>query len=145
MSQMPERHAAQPKLLVDPDACKAIGCFVRSARNALSLSQNTFSELLGVNRTTLLRLEKGACPLRTALCVSALHVLGRLGARSELIERAVFQQGQVVETIDLLIDFEAMKRRQELTDLPDREAERLFDLLGKAYVPPLAAHPLRKK
>jgi DNA-binding XRE family transcriptional regulator len=145
MSLSPARTAVQPKLIADPDVCKAMGCYVRSARNALSLSQHTFSALLGVNRTTLLRLEKGSCPLRTALCVSALQVLSRLGARSDLIERVLLERGQAVEVIDLLIDFASMKRSQEVADSPESEAERVLGLLGQAYVPPLVAHPLRKK
>ena len=145
MRPFPKRGAAPPKLLVDPDACKAIGCYVRSARSALSVSQNTFSELLGVNRTTLLRLERGACPLKTALCVSALHVLERLGVRSELIEHVVFDQGQRVQFIDLLIDFGCMKRLHEVAGSPNPKGRRLVDVLGKAYVPPLANSPLRKK
>lgn len=134
-----------PKLIQDSDACKAIGCYVRAARNALSLSQRDVAELLGVNRTTLLRLEKGISPLRFALCLSAVKVLGRLGAESEQIENLVSGQGRVTDTIYFTVDFQAMKRSQALAEQEFAAQGGIASLLGEEYVPPLVLTPLRKK
>ena len=67
------------KQIHDPDVCLAFGAYVRAARNALSLSQTALAEMLGVHRTTLVRLEKGSPPLKRGLCVSAVAFLTKAG------------------------------------------------------------------
>jgi DNA-binding XRE family transcriptional regulator len=135
-----------PKLIQDADVCKAIGCYVRASRNALGLNQLKLAQLLGVNRTTLLRLEKGTAPLRFALCLTAVEVLGALGARSVQIEELVAGRGGVGETIDLTVNFEAMKLTQEMAEQEAAENSKgITSLLGEEYIPPLVASPLRKK
>jgi DNA-binding XRE family transcriptional regulator len=135
-----------PKLIQDSDVCKAIGCYVRASRNALGLNQLKLAQLLGVNRTTLLRLEKGNAPLRFALCLTTVEVLGALGARSIQIEELLAGRSRVGETIDLAVDFEAMKFIQ---DMAEQEAAKnnkgITALLGEEYIPPLVVRPLRKK
>lgn len=145
MNSPPEPLQTAPKLIQDSDACKAIGCYVRAARNALSLSQSDLAEVLGVNRTTLLRLEKGISPLRFALCLSAVKVLGRLGAKSEQIENLVTEKGRVADAIHFTVDFQAMKRSQALAEQQLAAQGGIASLLGEQYVPPLVITPLRKK
>jgi DNA-binding XRE family transcriptional regulator len=134
-----------PKLIQDTDTCKALGCYVRAGRNALGLSQADLADLLGVNRTTLLRLEKGIAPLRSALCLSAVEVLRRLGATSEQIELLVAGKGRVTETINFSIDFLAMKQTQEIAETRAASQGGIVSLLGTEYIPPLVIAPLRKK
>ena len=137
----------QTKLVQDSDVCKAMGCYVRAARNALGLSQQKLSELLGVNRTTILRLEKGTAPLRFALCLSAIELLSRLGARSVQIEKLATEGKIPVDTaIDLSVDFASMKRLQSLADSKLGQGSKgAFPILGKDHIPPLMKSPLRKK
>ena len=124
-----------PKLIQDSDVCKAIGCYVRASRNALGLNQLKLARLLGVNRTTLLRLEKGNAPLRFALCLTTVEVLGALGARSIQIEELLAGRSRVGETIDLAVNFEAMKFIQ---DMAEQEAAKnnkgITALLGEEYI-----------
>jgi len=135
-----------PKLIQDSDVCKAIGCYVRASRNALGLNQLKLAQLLGVNRTTLLRLEKGNGPLRFALCLTAVEVLGALGARSIQIEELLAGRAGVGETIDLTVNFEAMKLTQEMAEREAAENNKgIASLLGEEYIPPLVVRPLRKK
>lgn len=135
-----------PRLIHDGEACQAIGCHVRAARSALGLNQAQLAELLGVNRTTLLRLEKGTAPLRFALCLGAVDVLGVLGARSPQIEHLLAGRSSVGETFDLTVNFESMKRTQEMAEVEWAKSQRgLAALLGDEYVPPLVVSPLRKK
>jgi DNA-binding XRE family transcriptional regulator len=135
-----------PKLIQDSDVCKAIGCYVRASRSALGLNQLKLAQLLGVNRTTLLRLEKGNAPLRFALCQTAVEVLSALGARSTQIEELLAGRAGLGATIDLTVNFEAMKQTQEMAEQEATKNNKGFTaLLGEEYIPPLAARPLRKK
>jgi len=135
-----------PKLIQDSDVCKAIGCYVRASRNALGLNQLKLAQLLGVNRTTLLRLEKGNPPFRFALCLTAIEVLGALGVRSSQIEELVAGRGRVGKTIELTVNFEAMKLTQEMAEQESVANNKgIAALLGEEYVPPLVTRPLRKK
>lgn len=134
------------KQVQDSDTCAAVGCYVRAARSALGLNQATLAELLGVNRTTLLRLEKGAAPLRLALCLSAIEVLSQLGAKSESIEAIVLGLIKVQETLPLVIDFESMRATQAAAEgQVDKYQQGIASLLGDDFVPPLLQTPLRRK
>lgn len=134
------------KQVQDSDTCAAVGCYVRAARSALGLNQATLAELLGVNRTTLLRLEKGAAPLRLALCLSAIEVLSQLGAKSESIENIVLGVTKVEETLPLMIDFESMQAIQIAVEAQnDKYQQGIASLLGDDFVPPLLQTPLRRK
>lgn len=135
-----------PKLIQDVEVCMAIGCYVRASRSALGLNQLKLAQLLGVNRTTLLRLEKGTAPLKFALCLTAVDVLGALGARSFSIEELLAGRGVVGQTIDLTVNFESMKLTQEAAEQEAAQNNRgIAALLGEEYIPPLVVSPLRKK
>ena len=77
--------SSQSKQIVDPDMCAAYGAVVRAGRNALGLSQNGLAAILGVHRTTLVRLEQGTPPLRRGLCVTAVDVLKKAGVASDML------------------------------------------------------------
>jgi DNA-binding XRE family transcriptional regulator len=132
------------KLIFDPDHCLMYGAYVRGVRSALGLSQSALAEMLGVNRTTLLRLEKGQPPLKKALCETAVEVLKKAGVQSEAMDSLITEPG-VPTTLDIGINFGALMH--SLYQLPksaavDAKTEALF---GQNYVPPLEQAPLRKK
>ena len=67
------------KVIHDPDQCLLYGAFVRAGRNALNLSQDQLALMLGINRTTLVRLEKGIPPFKRSLCLSMVEVFKKIG------------------------------------------------------------------
>ncbi len=132
------------KLIFDPDHCLMYGAYVRGVRSALGLSQSALAEMLGVNRTTLLRLEKGQPPLKKALCETAVALLKQAGVQSEAMDSLKTEPG-VPTTLDIGINFGALL--QSLYQLP-KSAEagvKTEALFGQDYVPPLEQAPLRKK
>lgn len=135
----------QSKQLSDPDLCAAYGAVVRAGRNALGISQNEMAAILGVHRTTLLRLEQGTAPLRTGLCLSALDVLKRAGVvcTTPGVQSALGTLGD--EGLHLEISSESVRKAQQGIDglVP---ADRLAShFLGERFVPPLEERPLRRK
>ena len=132
------------KLIFDPDHCLMYGAYVRGVRSALGLSQGALAEMLGVNRTTLLRLEKGQPPLKKALCETVVELLEQAGVKSEAMDSLRTMSG-VPTHLDISINIFALLR--SLYQLPksspvDVKTKVLF---GQDYVPPLEQAPLRKK
>ncbi len=132
------------KLIFDPDHCLMYGAYVRGVRSALGLSQGALADMLGVNRTTLLRLEKGQPPLKKALCETAIKVLKKAGVNSEAMDLLTTEPG-VPTNLDISINFGALM--QSLFELPKSAAvmQKTEALFGQHYVPPLEQSPLRKK
>ena len=120
------------------------GAYVRGVRSALGLSQSALADMLGVNRTTLLRLEKGQPPLKKALCETVVELLKQAGVQSNAMSSLKTEPG-VTTTLDININFGTLMH--SLYQLPksaavDAKTEALF---GQDYVPPLEQAPLRKK
>jgi len=131
------------KLLVEEDLCQMYGAYVRGARSALGLSQSALAEMLGVNRTTLLRLEKGLPPLRKALCQATVEILKKAGVNSLAMDTLMTTPG-CPKVLDIGIDMVILVN--SFFDLPktstvDAKTEALF---GQNYVAPLRKMPLRK-
>lgn len=124
------------KLMHEHGECARCAAFVRGARSALGINQTLLAELLGVTRSTLVRLEKGTPPLRQALCEAAIEVLGQLGAKHNT--------GQD-EFLSIAIDFNALDRVQRIMAEVTNEQECVFALMGMNFVAPLTVKPLRKK
>lgn len=139
-----EQHQQTTKLIFDPDHCLMYGAYVRGVRSALGLSQSALADMLGVNRTTLLRLEKGQPPLKKTLCETVVELLKQAGVQSNAISSLKTEPG-VTTTLDININFGTLMH--SLYQLPksaavDAKTEALF---GQDYVPPLEQAPLRKK
>lgn len=135
----------QSKQITEPDLCAAYGAVVRAGRNALGMSQNGLAAILGVHRTTLVRLEQGTPPLRRGLCMSAVEVLKKAGV---VCETSVIQKGSgKLNDTNLLLSItaEAVRRAQQGIDglIPSDGLTTHF--LGDGFVPPLEENPLRKK
>lgn len=133
----------QSKQITDPDMCAAYGAVVRAGRNALGMSQNGLAAILGVHRTTLVRLEQGTPPLRRGLCLTAVDVLKKAGVACETLATGT---GQFIDgSLLLTISADAIKKAQQgiegLVDGDDLSAH----FLGDGFVPPLEEKPLRKK
>jgi DNA-binding XRE family transcriptional regulator len=92
------------KLLYDPDHCLLYGAEVRAARGVLGLSQSELADMLGVTRTTVLRLEKGIAPLRLALCESAVDTLKKAGVSSNAMDEIRYTMG-VPHSLDISVNF----------------------------------------
>lgn len=131
------------KLLYDPDHCILYGAFVRAARGALGLSQAELAAMLGVTRTTVVRLEQGIAPLRLALCESAVDTLKAAGVSSTAMDQLRHEIG-VPTSLDVSINF--FKLLNNFLKLPrDAEtAKKLESLFGSSYIPTLYRKPLRK-
>ena len=132
------------KLIFDPDHCLMYGAYVRGVRSALGLSQSALAEMLGVNRTTLLRLEKGQPPLKKALCETVVELLKQAGVQSEAMDSLKTEPG-VPTNLDISIKFGALMH--SLYQLPKSAAVNVKTeaLFGQDNVPPLEQAPLRKK
>ena len=135
----------QSKQITDPDMCAAYGAVVRAGRNALGMSQNGLAAMLGVHRTTLVRLEQGTPPLRRGLCLTAVDVLKKAGVACETLAIQT-GTGQFIDgSLLLTISADAIKKAQQgiegLVDGDDLSAH----FLGDGFVPPLEEKPLRKK
>lgn len=134
------------KLIHDPDECLVIGAFVRAGRNALGLSQTALAHMLGVHRTTILRLEKGAAPLKRGLCETAVDVLGKVGV-TDAAQQERHPKGTSghPRDIQMTVAFDALRRAQRVIESGEAESEFGRLLLGEDFVPPLEEKPLRKK
>ena len=133
------------KQIHDPDVCLAFGAYVRAARNALSLNQAALAEMLGVHRTTLVRLEKGSPPLKRGLCVSAVAVFTKAGVSCSGLstdKRYAQEQGQA-----LIVEFKfsSLQKAQRAMEEGLSDSELPAILLGADFVAPLEVKPLRRK
>lgn len=135
----------QSKQITDPYICAAYGALVRAGRNALGISQNGLAAILGVHRTTLVRLEQGTPPLRIGLCLSAVAVLKQTGVVCETLEIQT-SSGQANERgIQLTISSDAIKKAQQAIDGSIAAENQTRHFLGEGFLPPLEESPLRKK
>lgn len=142
---MPMSPTLQTKQITDASLCAAYGTLVRAGRNALGISQNALASILGVHRTTLVRLEQGVPPLRTGLCLSALEVLKKAGVECLTPE---MEQGiglRPATGLNLAISSEAIAKAQQVIDQQMTNEAVAEHLLGTTFTPPLAEKPLRKK
>lgn len=134
-----------PKQITDTDLCAAYGAIARAGRNTLGLSQGEFSGILGIHRTTLLRLEQGLPPLRTGLCQSVVEVLAQAGFICQSPEVQSWRGERTVSNLTVTITAEAISNAQRAIDgqvSPDKLTEHFW---GKAFVPPLQDKPLRRR
>lgn len=135
----------QSKQITDPDMCAAYGAVVRAGRNALGMSQNGLAAILGVHRTTLVRLEQGTPPLRRGLCLTAVDVLKKAGVACEALAiqtgTGQFNDGSVLLTISA----DAIKKAQQGIEGLVHGDDLSAHFLGHGFVPPLEEKPLRKK
>lgn len=132
------------QLLADPLACLAYGAYVRASRNALGLNQTVFARLLGVSRPTVVRLERGASPLRLALCYAATDVLSSLGVTSANIEDFEVSNpkpARIFSSVEFAKLLQITRLLEEQAD-PERG---VFDMLGSNFRPPLIDEPLRSR
>ena len=140
---MPEQ--LQSKQITDPDMCAAYGAVVRAGRNALDISQNGLAAILGVHRTTLVRLEQGTPPLRRGLCLTAVDVLKKAGVACETLAiqtgTGQFTDGSLLLTISA----DAIKKAQQGIEGLIHGDDLSAHFLGDGFVPPLEEKPLRKK
>ena len=133
------------KQIHDPDVCLAYGSFVRAARNALSLSQTALAGMLGVHRTTLLRLEKGTPPLKTGLCASAVSVLAKAGATCEELMGDFKAPKDFDHAMLVKYKFNSLRQSQKVIDQGMSEEELVRYLVGSEFIAPLQEKPLRRK
>lgn len=133
------------KQIHDPDVCLAYGSFVRAARNALSLSQTTLAGMLGVHRTTLVRLEKGSPPLKRGLCASAVSVLAKAGVTCEELMDDFKVPKDINHAMLVTYKFDSLRQSQKVIDQGMAEEELVGKLVGNDFVAPLQEKPLRRK
>lgn len=130
------------KVLNDPGICMAYAAFIRGSRSLLGLSQEDFSQILGVERTTVVRLEKGKPPLKRELCRAALELLAKAGIKSRDMTKFESQLW-----FDEVIEVELMmgKLVSDYLKLPkDTTLEaKQAALFGPNFKPPLSERPLR--
>ena len=135
----------QSKQITDPDMCAAYGAVVRAGRNALGMSQNGLAAMLGVHRTTLVRLEQGTPPLRRGLCLTAVDVLKKAGVACETLAiqtgTGILNDGSLLLTISA----DAIKKAQQGIEGLISGDDLSAHFLGDGFVPPLEEKPLRKK
>ena len=137
--------AGASKQIHDPDVCLAFGAYVRAARNALSLSQTALAEMLGVHRTTLVRLEKGSPPLKRGLCVSAVAVLTKAGVSCNGLSTDKRYAQEQDQTLIVEFKFSSLQKAQRAMEDGLSDSELPAILLGADFVAPLEAKPLRRK
>ena len=133
------------KQIHDPDVCLAFGAYVRAARNALSLSQTALAEMLGVHRTTLVRLEKGSPPLKRGLCVSAVAVLTKAGVSCNGLSTDKRYAQEQDQTLMVEFKFSSLQKAQRAMEDGLSDSDLPAILLGADFVAPLEAKPLRRK
>ena len=141
----PDNFQISNKQIHDPDEGLAYGAFVRAGRTALGLSQTALATILGVHRTTLLRLEKGSPPLRRGLCESAVYVLGRAGVTCEVLQKGNFGSNGGTKDLQIMVIFDALKRAELVVTSGEDEKEFGRLLLGEGFIAPLQEKPLRRK
>lgn len=129
------------KVIHDADHCLLYGAFVRAGRNALNLSQDELAIMLGINRTTLVRLEKGKPPFKKALCESVVDVFRKIGVTSSQINELAGDPYGVIGTLDIQINFKALDWDFFPSNEPSIEIKAID---GGNLTPPLQEKPLRK-
>lgn len=132
------------KLIRDPVTCRVYGAFVRGARMTLGLNQRQFAVLLGVTRSTLVRLEQGGAPMRTKLCEASFQLLAELGAKADNLQQFGAQENKPEE---LVMSFKrsSMETIHDLLEQGLTAPEDLkVELFTQNYVAPLKRQPLRK-
>lgn len=132
------------KLLLDPDQCLLYGTFIRASRTILGLSQEEFAEVLGVTRSTLVRLENGIAPLKKSLCETAVDLLKSAGIESDAMNKVRNALG-VPTTLDISVNYGTLLH--SFLRLPrNTEAQAKVEaLFGEGFVAPLKETPLRRK
>ena len=119
--------------------CSMYAAYVRGSRHALGINQTTLAELLGVNRSTLVRLEKGDPPLKQTLVMAAIDVLEQLGARMD----DVLAPEQAVE-LKFSVSLEKVRQIGAVGSDKEGPQDLLHALLPADFKPPLKESPLRK-
>ena len=137
--------AEQPKVVRDPDQCMLWGAYVCAVRNALGMSQGDLAAILGVNRTTLTRLEQGVPPLKMPLCRTALEVFKEAGVSSMAMDDAAFIGAGLPTALDIKFEIHHLRKMRSQTAKAATAADKATLLLGEGFTPPLEQAPLRKK
>lgn len=133
------------KQIHDPDVCLAFGAYVRAARNALAISQTALADMLGIHRTTLVRLEKGSPPLKRGLCVSAVSVLTKAGVSCVGLTTDKKQLQAHGDALTVEFKFSSLQKAQRAMEDGLSDSELPAMLLGSDFVAPLEQKPLRRK
>ena len=129
------------KVIHDPDQCLLYGAFVRAGRNALNLSQDQLALMLGINRTTLVRLEKGIPPFKRSLCLSMAEVFKKIGIESKQIDELASDPVGVTGRLDISINHAALT----WNFFPNSDStDQIKSIDGNELVPPLQKNPLRR-
>ncbi len=142
---MPMNDSSHIKQITDATLCASYGALVRAGRNALGISQNGLAALLGVHRTTLVRLEQGTPPLRTGLCNSALEVLRQAGVECDMPQTTALQYTTNGVGLHIHITAQAIAKAQQGMEEQMTAEALAAHFLGSAFKPPLTEKPLRKK
>ena len=118
--------------------------YVCAVRNALGMSQGDLAAILGVNRTTLMRLEQGVAPLKFALCKSAVQVFKEAGVTSKAMDELIASIG-VPPTLDITIQTPHLLKMRSKVAMKSTPENKATLLLGENFSPPLDQSPLRKR
>ena len=145
MTEIGKNRKPTPKVIQDQDHCMIIASSVRGVRNALGLSQTDLAELLGVTRSTLVRLEQGVPPLKVALCKSAMEVFEETGVTSRALKDVLLIGEGYPAVVDFSIEFHHLKHiKEKMMSSPNSRGIGKL-LLGQQFSPPLSTTPLRRK
>jgi len=132
------------KVIRDNDHCMIIGTLVRGIRNAIGISQIDLAQLLGVSRSTVLKLEQGRPPLKLALCQSAMEVFEEAGVQSLAMRDVILIGAGYPISIDFSIEFQHLRHlRHVLLKNPNSSGIGQL-MLGDKFNPPHKTNPLRK-
>jgi len=101
--------------------------------------------MLGVHRTTLVRLEKGSPPLKRGLCVSAVAVLTKAGVSCNGLSTDKRNAQEQDQTLMVEFKFSSLQKAQRAMEDGLSDSELPAILLGADFVAPLEAKPLRRK
>jgi DNA-binding XRE family transcriptional regulator len=142
---MARRTLDTDKQLYEPDLCMGYAAFIRGGRAILGISQNSFAKMLGIHRTTLVRLEQGSPPLKRNLLDAAVLLLQKLGLQINAVLLKQESGNLTIPDLQVTIPIESLRQVQQLLNAGGSEEEFTHRLFGDQYVPPLKASPLRKK
>ena len=113
-------------------ALQKLAADLRVARKRRRMSVKDFATRVGVSDATIMRLEKGDPGVRIEVLVSALHVLGRLNALTDILDIGRDDIGLMMEVENLPARIDRGRRRspaagqtqaEEMTAAPDDEGE----------------------
>lgn len=141
---MARRTADTDKNLYEPDLCMGYAALIRSGRGVLGISQKSFAAMLGVHRTTLVRLEQGSPPLKKSLLEAAEALLAKLEVRVSFDVTQSDSTTLGISQLHLCIPIDTLRRVQASLDRGGPEEDLIRALFGYQYVPPLKAEPLRR-